>query len=114
MERASTGLKKIVVEALSKAPPEDAAVLAWPLVCGTAVADKTKALALAEGVLRVEVPDAGWRKQLSGFLPHYLESLNRITNGKVERIEFVFPGHERKEPKRSSDFNPRDRDSKNK
>jgi len=111
MERAGTGLRKIVVDALSKAPAEEAAVLAWPLVCGTAVADKTKAIALSEGVLRVEVPDAGWRKQLHGFLPHYLEALNRITNGNVERIEFVLVGQgknvEKKDPKRASDFNPR-------
>ena len=107
MERAGTGLRKIVADALSKAPPEEAAVLAWPLVCGTAVADKTKAIALSEGVLRVEVPDAGWRNQLHGFLPHYLEALNRITNGKVERIEFVFAGEQKKDSKRATDFNPR-------
>ena len=89
MERAGTGLKKIVAQALSKAAPEDAAVLAWPLVCGTAVAEKTQALALADGVLQVQVPDAGWRNQLQGFVPHYLEALDRIAGGKVERIEFV-------------------------
>jgi hypothetical protein len=98
MERAATGLRKIVAEALAKAPPEEAAVVAWPLVCGTAVADKTRALELAAGVLRVEVPDAGWRNQLHGFTPHYLEALNRITSGKVERIEFVLAGEARKEP----------------
>ena len=110
MERASSGLKKIVIDALSKAPPEEAAVMAWPLVCGTAVAEKTKAVELADGVLRVEVPDPGWRNQLFGFLPHYLESLNRITHGNVERIEFVFAGEkpagDKKEAKRASDFNP--------
>ena len=101
MERAGTGLKKIVEQALSKAPPEEAAVLAWPLVCGTAVADKTRALELAAGVLRVEVPDRGWRNQLYGFTPHYLESLNRIAGGKVESIEFVVAGEARKEPRRA-------------
>ncbi len=98
MERAATGLRKIVAEALAKAPPEDAAVLAWPLVCGTAVADKTQALALVEGALRVQVPDAGWRNQLFGFVPHYREALNQIVGGKVERIEFVLAGERRKEP----------------
>jgi hypothetical protein len=102
MERASTGLKKIVEQALSKAPPEEAAVLAWPLVAGTAVAEKTRALELAGGVLRVEVPDSGWRNQLYGFTPHYLEALNRITGGKVERVEFVVAGETRKEPRRTS------------
>ena len=91
-------MRKIVAEALAKAPPEEAAVLAWPLVCGTAVADKTQALALVEGALRIQVPDAGWRNQLFGFVPHYLEALNRIAAGKVERIEFVLAGERRKEP----------------
>jgi hypothetical protein len=100
MERAGTGLKKIVAEALSKAPPEEAAVLAWPLVCGTAVADKTQALELAEGILKVQVPDAGWRNQLHGFAPHYLEAVNRIAGGKVEKIEFVLAG--RKDSQRAS------------
>lgn len=100
MERAGTGLKKIVAQALSKAPPEEAAVLAWPLVCGTAVADKTRALALSEGVLQVQVPDAGWRNQLQGFVPHYLGALNRIAGGKVERIEFVLPARKGATPAR--------------
>jgi hypothetical protein len=100
MERAGAGLKQIVAQALSKAPPEEAAVLAWPLVCGTAVADKTTALELAAGVLRVQVPDPGWRNQLRGFVPHYLVALNRIASGKVERIEFVVAG-ERKDPQRA-------------
>ncbi|HTK94533.1 MAG TPA: DUF721 domain-containing protein [Terriglobales bacterium] len=101
MERAATGLRKIVADALSQAPPEEAAVLAWPLVCGTAVAEKTSALELVEGVLRVQVPDAGWRKQLQGFTPHYLDAVNRIANGKVERIEFVVAGEARKDPQRA-------------
>jgi hypothetical protein len=99
MERAGTGLRKIVAEALSKTAPEEAAVLAWPLVCGTAVADKTQALELVAGVLRVQVPDLGWRNQLHSFLPHYLDAINRIAAGKVTRIEFVIPGEQRKEPK---------------
>ncbi len=102
MERAATTLRKIVTDALSTAPPEDAAVLAWPLVCGTAVADKTRALELQGGTLRVEVPDAGWRKQLQGFAPHYLDAINRIAGGKVEKLEFVLAGDARKEPQRSA------------
>ncbi len=101
MEQAGTGLRKIVANALSKAAPEDAAVLAWPLVCGTAVADKTRALELLDGVLRIQVPDAGWKKQLLGFTPHYLEAINRIAGGKVEKLEFVLASDARKEPQRS-------------
>jgi hypothetical protein len=101
MERAATTLRKIVTDALSTAPPEEAAVLAWPLVCGTAVAEKTRALELVEGTLRIQVPDAGWRNQLFGFVPHYLDAINRIAAGKVEKLEFVIAGDVRKEPRRA-------------
>ncbi len=36
-------------------------VLAWPIACGQAVAARTSALDFDDGILRVEVPDAGWR-----------------------------------------------------
>jgi len=99
MEHARSGLQKIVADTLRRAPAEEAAVLAWPLVCGTAVADKTQAIDINDGVLHVQVPDAGWRNQLHGFALHYLEALNRIAGGKVERIEFVVPS--RKETQRA-------------
>lgn len=102
MEAAGAGLRKIVVGALQKASVEDAAVLAWPLVCGTAVAEKTTALDFAEGVLRVQVPDAAWRKQLSGLLPHYVSGLNRIVDGKVRKVSFVLAAELKKEAQRAA------------
>ena len=55
MEQARSGMQKIVLDVLCGAPPEERALLAWPLVCGTTVAAKTRALALEKGALRVEV-----------------------------------------------------------
>lgn len=111
MESARKGLEKIVTDALRKAPAEDAAMLAWPLVCGTAVAEKTTAVDFAAGVLRVQVPDQGWRVQLLGFSGHYIAALNRIVEGKVQKITFVLPedlkpeglkpGDVKKEPRRA-------------
>ena len=63
--------------------------LAWPLVCGSVVADRTRVLEFADGVLRVEVSDAGWKREMQGLAPRYVAQLNRYSGQKVERIEFV-------------------------
>jgi Dna[CI] antecedent, DciA len=89
LEHAGAGLEKIVVGSLRRVPQADAPVLAWPLVCGSAVADRTQAVEFANAVLRVEVPDAGWRREMQSLAPRYLATLNRYAGQKVERIEFV-------------------------
>jgi hypothetical protein len=89
VEQAGTGLGKIVSDSLRRVPPGDAPLLAWPLVCGSVVAERTRAVEFAEAVLRVEVPDAGWKREMQGLAPRYLAALNRYAGQKVERIEFV-------------------------
>jgi predicted nucleic acid-binding Zn ribbon protein len=89
MEQAASGLEKIVTDSVRRAPARDAPALAWPLVCGSAVADRTRALDFAEGILRVEVADKGWRTELQALAPQYLAVLNRYTGNRVQRIEFV-------------------------
>jgi hypothetical protein len=89
MEHAGAGFNKIVSESFPQAASEDAAVLAWPLVCGTAVADKTQALEFNDGELRVQVPDAKWRAQLLGLAPQYVAAVNKFVNQDVRRICFV-------------------------
>ncbi len=87
MEHARAGLQKIVLGVLRGAPPQEAAVLAWPVVAGASVADNTRALDCVDGVLRVEVHDRVWRAQLLDLVPHYLALLKPVA--KIERIEFV-------------------------
>ena len=91
MEPARAGFHKIVADILRRAPAEDAASIAWRLVCGKTVADKTEVLDFREGVLRVRVPDEAWRANLDSFVPRYLELLNDMLSKKVENIEFVPP-----------------------
>jgi Dna[CI] antecedent DciA-like protein len=87
MEHAAAGLERIVANSLHRAPAEEAPMLAWPLACGPAVAERTHALGCAQGVLRVQVPDVGWRNELQALAPRYLAALNRYVS--VQRIEFV-------------------------
>lgn len=63
--------------------------MAWPVVCGSAVAERTRALTFVDGVLRVAVPDAGWRSELQGLAPRYLAAINRYTLQAVRKIEFL-------------------------
>ena len=82
-------LQKVVAHSLRKAPSEQAPLLAWPLACGSAVATRTRALNFASGVLHVQVPDIGWKRELQALAPQYLAVLNRYVDGTVNRIEFA-------------------------
>lgn len=89
VERIAPSLEKIVVGSLRRAPTGQAPLLAWPLVCGSAVAARTTAVNFEKGVLRVEVPDAGWRTELRHLAPQYLAVINRYSTSPVSRIDFV-------------------------
>src|SRR6266404_3843784 len=91
MEQAGAGLEKIVASGLRRAPAGQGPVLAWALACGHAVAARTRALDFVRGVLRVEVPDRGWRAELQALTPQYLAVINRFVTDSVKRIEFVIP-----------------------
>ncbi len=89
MDRASAGLEKLVAAALHRVPLAESPLLAWPVACGSAVAERTRALSFAEGVLHVEVADTGWRRELAALAPRYLATINRYSATSVKRIEFV-------------------------
>ena len=89
MEPARNGYHKIVGDILRRAPAEDAARIAWQLVCGSKVSARTSVLAFSEGVLQVRVPDATWRTQLADFVPQYMAALNSMLPAKVSRIELL-------------------------
>jgi predicted nucleic acid-binding Zn ribbon protein len=89
MEQVGAGLEKIVAGSLRRAPVGQGPLLAWALVCGQAVAARTRAVDFAQGILRVEVPDVGWRTELQALAPQYLAVINRYLTESVKRIEFV-------------------------
>ena len=101
MEAARPGLQKIMGDVVRSAPVTDGPMLAWPLVCGTAVAGKTSALDCNNGILRVQVPDSAWRAQLLSLAPQYLDALRQLLGDRVYCISFVLPG-DRKEPRREA------------
>jgi predicted nucleic acid-binding Zn ribbon protein len=68
--------------------------MAWPVVCGSAVAERTRALSFADGVLCVEVAGQRWKAELQALAPRYLAVINRYTVDAVRRIEFVVASQE--------------------
>ena len=89
MEPAGPGIEKLVAQSLRQAPPDKAPLLAWLVVCGSAVAERTRALRFDAGVLRVEVLDAAWKSELQALAPRYLAAINQYTTEAVRRIDFV-------------------------
>lgn len=92
MESARRDLGKLAAHVLSGTDPEEAVVLAWPLVCGSAVAQRTKATSFQDGTLSVLVPDNGWKSQLEDFSKQYVDGLSRLTRTQVLRIRYEVPG----------------------
>jgi Dna[CI] antecedent, DciA len=89
MDLIGAGIDRVVAASVQHAPASSRPLLAWPLACGAMVAARTVALDFGDGVLRVEVPDAGWRLELQSLAPRYLAVINRYTADGVQRIEFV-------------------------
>lgn len=89
LQQAGSNLEKIVAQSLRQAPPAQAPLMAWPVVCGSAVAERTQALSFEKGELCVAVPDKRWKSELQTLAPRYLAAINRYTVEAVSRIEFV-------------------------
>lgn len=89
MQPVGAEIEKIVARSLRKAPSGEGPLLAWPLACGSAVAERTRALDFAGGVLRVEVADAGWRTELQTLAPRYVALINTYVAENVARVEFI-------------------------
>src|SRR4051794_23014557 len=88
MESVRTGLRHIMQDLLRARPPEEAVLLAWPLVCGKEVAARTTATGFSDGTLTVEVSDVSWRNQLQSFAPRYLSGYEGLLGQVVKSVQF--------------------------
>src|SRR5271167_57363 len=93
MQHARGTLTKIFRDSVCSQAGDDAPLLAWPVVCGATVAEKTRALSFVDGVLVVAVPDSAWRNQLQQMYQQYLAGLNQIAGKQVRNISFVVAPH---------------------
>ena len=89
MEDISSGLQQIKASLLRGCDPKDAPAIAWPMVCGSRVAEKTQVSAFENASLTIVVPDKGWRSELADLAPRYLVALNKISPVKIEKLVFL-------------------------
>jgi hypothetical protein len=92
VESIRTGLHRIMSDFLRTQPAEEAAVLAWPVVCGAKVASRTKAVHFDAGVLLIEVADINWRNHLRTLEHEYVRHLFELIGPVVKRVEFKLEG----------------------
>lgn len=92
MEQIRTGLRRIMSDFLKSQPHEEAAVLAWPLVCGPEVAARTRALSFSAGTVLIEVPDSNWRSQLAVFTKRYISGFEELIGPMVKEVRFEMAG----------------------
>jgi hypothetical protein len=88
MQPARSDLHSLATRVLKNASPEEAVVLAWPLVCGSAVAERARAVSFENETLRIQVPDRGWQSQLEAFSAQYAHRLSRLTGVVVSHIRY--------------------------
>ncbi|HEX5433406.1 MAG TPA: DUF721 domain-containing protein [Candidatus Angelobacter sp.] len=88
MEPVRTGLRNLMSDLLRARPAEEAALLAWPLVCGKEVAARTRAAEFAAGCLTVEVSDSAWAAQLKSFRSRYISGFEALLGPVVKEVKF--------------------------
>jgi hypothetical protein len=67
---------------------EDRLAAAWPVACGKAMAERGQIVGFENGVVRVDVEDDAWLRQLIGMRRQLAGELSRISGVTVSEIHF--------------------------
>jgi hypothetical protein len=67
---------------------EDRLSAAWTVACGRAMAERGTVVAYENGVVRVEVSDPVWLRQMNALRSTLEREMARIAGVKVQAIEF--------------------------
>ncbi len=86
------GMRDVLKDSLSRAlrslQEEDLAAVAWTVTCGRVMAERSTVSSFDNGILRVEVADGAWLRQLNSMKSQLEAELARIANVKVKAIHF--------------------------
>lgn len=88
MEGMRDLLKGALGRSLAGLSEEDRLAAAWPVACGKMMAERGTVVGYAEGVVRVEVTDAAWLRQLMSMRGQLAREMARIAAVKVTEIHF--------------------------
>ena len=68
---------------------EDRLAAAWTVACGAAMAGRGEIVGFRDGVVRIEVADAVWLRQMNALRSTLERELARISGVKVKAIDFA-------------------------
>ena len=89
MQRMRDVLRDSLARGLRELPDEDRLAAAWPVACGTALAEHGRLLHLdPEGVLHVRVDSALWMGQFQHMRSALANDLGRIAGVRLNGIHF--------------------------
>ena len=81
-------LRGSLARSLAGTREEDRLAAAWTVACGRALAERGAVTEYAAGILRVEVSDTVWLRQMESLRGTLERDMSRISGVKVDRIEF--------------------------
>jgi hypothetical protein len=88
MDRIRDLLKICLGQSLGSLCEEDRVAASWPLACGKALADRGTIVGYERGVVRVQVEDRVWLRQLMSIQGHLASEMTRIAGVYVSEIHF--------------------------
>ena len=89
MEAMRDVLRGTLGKSLRGIGDEDRLAAAWTVACGCAMADRGRVIGYAAGVVRIEVADQTWLKQMISLRGVLEREMGRISGLPVKEIHFV-------------------------
>jgi hypothetical protein len=87
-----TGMRDLLKVSLSRSlgalSDEDRVAAAWPVVCGKAMAERGAVVGYMDGLVRVQVEDGPWLRQLVSMRVQLAGEMARIAQVGVREIHF--------------------------
>jgi hypothetical protein len=88
MEGMRDLLKGSLGRSLGTLQDEDRLAAAWPVACGKAMAGRGTVVGYADGVVRIQVEDVAWLRQLMSMRGQLAQEMARIAGVRVSEIHF--------------------------
>jgi hypothetical protein len=88
MERMRDLLRGSLGRSLRALQNEDRLAAAWPVACGKAMAERGNVAGYIDGVVRVEVADEAWMRQMMSMRRQLTGAIAQISGVKVTEIHF--------------------------
>jgi predicted nucleic acid-binding Zn ribbon protein len=88
MEAIRDLLRSTLAAALNGLSPEDRVHAGWPVVCGGAIALRTRVIAFTDGVLEVAVADGAWLRQMGSLREKLLREMPGVCGVPLTDILF--------------------------